>query len=1443
MKMRLSAAGLLLGILISLFSVAQDFSNKGKDFWVGYGLHCRMFQNNTGGTQDMVLYFATEAVTNVRVEIPSVGYVQNYTIPANTIFTSNPLPKNGTQDARLTTEGISNKGIHITSDKPIVAYAHIYNGNVSGATLLFPTTTLGKEYYSINFEQHSNEGNSNCFFYAVAADTGTTTIEVIPSANTQNMVAGNTYTFNLTQGQVFNALGIISGNDGVDLTGSKIRSISTGVGGCKRIAVFSGSGKINIRCPLGTNNTSADNYMVQAFPKNAWGKYYLTVPTSRMPNNFFRIAVTDPSTVVKLNGSVLTGLINNFYYQIAQTGVPNAIEADKPVMVAQYITSANQCGNTTIGSDGDPEVIYLSPVEQNIDKVILNSTPNSAISSQYHFVNVVIPNGGTALSSFRIDGTSPSAAFVTHPQNPGYAYLVQNVSPGQHIIQSDSSFNAIAYGYGNAESYGYNAGANVKDLYQFVSVQNQYATVNFPAACKSSPFYFSITFPYQPTQVKWGFNGLFTDVTISNPVYDSTWTINGKQLYKYKLPTPYTINTIGTYPIKIIAQNPTPEGCSGEQEINYDLQVFERPVADFNFTTNGCLTDSVRFTDNTNTNGRQAIRWSWDFGGGNTSSLKNPVNLFVTPGNNPVKYSVITDIGCLSDTVSKTIVLATPPVARFGLSAPNCLNRTISFYDSSTSATSAIVKWYWDFGDNSPVVIATSNVVQTHSFSTTGPFTVKLKVESATGCQSITFSKLVIVSPNPVAGFNFGNACLPGGTMVFTNTSTISDGSQNAFSYEWNFGDASSISTVQMPSHNYAATGPFPVSLKVTSNNGCVDSMIKTVSTIYAQPVSAFTAPAEVCFGTPVNLTDQSTAPNSTVTQWQWDFGDGNSTQQNPNHNFSAPGSYTVSLIATSAVNCPSAITSKTIIVHALPASGFTTTGPDCATRDITFTDASVPNSGAITKWTWNMGDGTTFVRNSGAAFTHAFTTAGTYTVTLVTETDKGCISPVFSKQLIVHPLPLAGFIMPDNCLTDPFSPFTDTSSIADGSQAQFSWLWNFGDPNATPANPNSSTQKNPKHKYTVVGPYDVTLTVTSNNGCVGSATSQFIVNSTQPVSSFSINQNPECSNQAVKITNGSSIDVGRIVRLVIFWDDVNDPANTSTIMYPTASAVYSHTYPEFFTPVTKNYTIRVVAYSGDSCYHSSTKVLTLKATPEIVFSAIPGVCADQPSFAITQTSVLNGLAGNGVFSGNGIAASGNFNPAAAGVGTHTIRYTYTATNGCENFKEQPVAVFAVPVVTAGPDRFILEGGNALLLGSGTGNNLSYLWSPVTNLSATNIAQPLATPVDDITYSLQVTSADGCTASDQVFVKVLKTPTIPNTFSPNGDGIHDRWEIKYLESYPGATVEIFNRYGQQVYYSVGYSAGWDGNFKGKPLPAGTYYYLINPKNGRKQISGFVDIIR
>ena len=90
---------------------------------------------------------------------------------------------------------------------------------------------------------------------------------------------------------------------------------------------------------------------------------------------------------------------------------------------------------------------------------------------------------------------------------------------------------------------------------------------------------------------------------------------------------------------------------------------------------------------------------------------------------------------------------------------------------------------------------------------------------------------------------------------------------------------------------------------------------------------------------------------------------------------------------------------------------------------------------------------------------------------------------------------------------------------------------------------------------------------------------------------------------------------------------------------------------------------------------------------------------------------------------------------------------------------------------------------------------------------------------------------------------MLKYPVIPNTFTPNGDGINDFWDIKYLNSYPGNTVNIFDRYGRKVYTSNGYNIPWDGTYSGAPLPTGVYYYIIDPKNGRKAIAGYVTIIR
>ncbi|HYC40725.1 MAG TPA: PKD domain-containing protein [Chitinophagaceae bacterium] len=766
-------------------AAGQDFSNRGKDFWVAYGYHQQMTNNMVpGGTQDMVLYFAAEQNANVTISIPGIGYTFNLAVPANSIVASPTLPKNPTgQDARLLTEGVSNKGIHITSDVPVVAYSHIYNQSVSGASILYPTNTLGKEYYSINYANNSNTPNSNCWFYVVATDTGTTTVEITPTANTVGgWTAGNTYTVTLTQGQVYNVMGVLINNNApppytaVDLTGSRIRSVASGSGGCKRIAVFSGSGRIAISCNGST--PSSDNYMSQALPKAAWGKKYLTTPIvgfsvnngntgSPSVGTFYRVCVSNPATNVTVNGAPIgLPLINNFYYQINATTTPMLIEADSAITVAQYFPSQ---GNTGCpggsNGDGDPELIYLSPVEQGINKVVWNASARFQINPQKHYINVVIRNTGTALSSFRLDGAPVAASsWLPHPGDPNYLYARFNVSGVQgnptlntgvpHVVQSDSNFNAIAYGYGGAESYGYNAGTNIKDLYQFITIQNQYGTVNFPATCQNSPFRLSMVFPYQPLQIQWIFgpalNAMgFNDTTLVNPVFDSSWVVNGRTLYRYRLPRTYSIGTPGTYSIRVVALNPTPDGCGNEQIVDFDVQVFSPPDADFTFTNN-CLNDTVYFTDASNPNGRPVISWYWNFDDGNTANTQHATHVYPNPGTYNVRHSLITDIGCVSDTAIYPVNIDSLPVASFTAGTPGCVNQPVAFTDQSYSSGAPLQQWTWNFGDGSPpvVVVAPNPPNQTHIYTIAGTYNATLQVENADGCESVIDTVQVVVRPD-----------------------------------------------------------------------------------------------------------------------------------------------------------------------------------------------------------------------------------------------------------------------------------------------------------------------------------------------------------------------------------------------------------------------------------------------------------------------------------------------------------------------------------------------------------------------------------------------------------------------------------------------------------------------------------------------------------------------
>lgn len=1423
-------------LLLLLFTAArqaysQDFSNKGKEFWIGYGNHVRMYQGNS---QQMVLYITSDVNTTGIVEIPGLSFSTPFVVTANQITTVS-IP----QSAILNSEGKFNTGIHVVAQRAVVVYGHIYNSAVSGATLCLPVSTLGREYVSVNYTQESNEGDSYSYFFVVATEDNTT-IEITPSATTLNGWSPNTtYSITLNKGQIYQVLSTI------DLTGSTVKSVTGAGGGCKRIAVFCGSGKISIGCP---SPGSSDNLFQQVYPTSTWGKKYITVSSHNLSsadhNNFYRVIKSKPSAVVNVDGNIIpqASFVNNLYYTFNNIGT-HVISSDEPILVAQYFTTQNCSGNPV---PGDPEMIYLNPIEQTISNVTLYSSQFFQIG--YHGLNVVVKTGGTALSSMKLDGVNIGQQFSPVPNDPAYSYAKLPVGAGTHTLAGDSGFNAIAFGFGNAESYGYSAGTNLKDLYQYITIQNDYSTVNFPAACKNQPLRFAMTFPYQASQIKWVFGSALnaqgiTDTTINAPVADSSFIINGRTLYRYKLAKDYNITQVGNYTVTVLAINPTAtDGCGGEQEIEYDLQVFDQPKAAFQYTHNGCLSDSVVFTDNTDGKGRPVIRWNWDFGDANTSTVKDPKHKYATSNTYTVRHSAMTDVGCLSDTVQQSIPISDPPTAKFAVSPTTCEKSAVTFTDQSNPSGSTLVKWTWTFGDNTAPLVATNGNPVNHTYATTGTFNVTLQVETNSGCKSNVFTFPVTIHPKPKADFVLPAAvCLPQGAAPFTDQSTIADGSQSQFTYLWNFGDGNTA-TAKNPVHNYTGVGPYGVKLQVTSNNGCVHDTTKQLSAIFAQPKAGFTAPAEVCLSDSAAFTDQSSAANSTITQWFWDFGDGTTSNlQNPKKKWSTPNTYAVKLYTKSAVGCNSDTITKQVVANPLPNSNFNFSSPTCETKSITFTDASVANAGNIVKWNWTFGDGGTSTLQSP---THTYAAAGSYTVLLDVETNKGCKNVITPKQVAVNPLPVPKFGLPGVCSNDPFAEFTDSTTIADGSESQLTYLWNFGDANATPANPNTSTIKNGRHRYNVPGAYTITLTVTSKDGCSQTTTRQFVVNSSLPQAAFNVNNTADmCSNKDVTITDASTIDIGKIIRVEVYWDYLNDPTKKTVDDNPAQGKVYTYKYPEFGAPLTKTYQVRYVVYSGVTCLNQAIQTITLKAAPGVQFDPMAGVCQEIEPFQVLTASETFGLAGTGTFTGASISSNGLFDPAAAKPGLHNIRYTFNASNGCTNYAEQSIRVYPTPIVDAGPDRVVLEGGFITIVTKTSGNNLSYLWSPSIGLDDATSASPKSSPPADQEYLLTVTSGDGCIASDRVIVKLLKQIKVPNAFSPNNDGINDKWEILYLESYPGCEVEVFNRYGQSVFKSTGYSSAWDGTFRGAQLPVGTYYWIINPKNGRKAVTGSVTIIR
>ncbi|MBC8035247.1 MAG: gliding motility-associated C-terminal domain-containing protein [Chitinophagaceae bacterium] len=206
-----------------------------------------------------------------------------------------------------------------------------------------------------------------------------------------------------------------------------------------------------------------------------------------------------------------------------------------------------------------------------------------------------------------------------------------------------------------------------------------------------------------------------------------------------------------------------------------------------------------------------------------------------------------------------------------------------------------------------------------------------------------------------------------------------------------------------------------------------------------------------------------------------------------------------------------------------------------------------------------------------------------------------------------------------------------------------------------------------------------------------------------------------------------------------------------------------------------------------------------------------------------------------------GLSSSVVSNPLASPSDTTRYKVVITDGNECSDTALVTVNIWKKPRAIAGADQYLFEGDTVQLNGSASGTDITFFWTPEVPVNAVT---PRVHPGSNTTYTLHVESERGCTAAtDEVFVRVYKKLTIPNAFSPNSDGINDNWQIINLDTYPDSRIVVFNRYGQQVYAAAGYSGAWNGSNNGKPLPAGTYYYIIDLKISRPVLTGWVFIAR
>ncbi|MCB0836931.1 MAG: PKD domain-containing protein [Bacteroidetes bacterium] len=751
-------------------------------------------------------------------------------------------------------------------------------------------------------------------------------------------------------------------------------------------------------------------------------------------------------------------------------------------------------------------------------------------------------------------------------------------------------------------------------------------------------------------------------------------------------------------------------GCTSSP-VFVTVDVIEPPIANISGDLLVCEGDMTILT------GSGATTYSWSNGAqANTATFNNITQ------NTPV-YMIPFQQGCPGDTVEALILTHEQPVADFN--APEeCEGRITSFTDLSSVVGGSIVKWNWNFQDPSSGNANFANTANpAHTFTAAGSYFVELKVTSNAGCED-THIEMVEVAPIPDVDFSFTNVC-QGLDNQFTDLSTIAPGA-TITQREWDFGDGSPTTVGPSAAHAYSDYGYFNVTLTVTSDNGCENSFTKTIF-VHPNPIADFDV-LSACQDSVVLVANGSIVPGvlDFIQSYTWNFGDptsanNTSTRINPTHVYPDPGVYNISLTITTENGCVSTI-SRDLGVYTRPNAEFAVDG-SCEKDRIRFTDLSTvggPISTPIKTYFWDFGDSTT----SDLQSPHHFYTSsgpGTYRVVFGVGTSQYCVDTVI-KDVVIHPNPVSIFKYEPVCVDDSMS-FTNLSTISSGLM---NYQWNFGD------NTPGTSLDNPKYLYSAPGTYNVSLLVTSNEGCT--------------------------SYRGVDVDVYALPDIPHTLEETVCFGDiatlqaVSSPDDEILWYYNLTDEEPFHTGNSFTThPLPYGATYYVESVSSFGCTNTRIPITAH------VFSA-------ESAQIVSTPEVINLPLGTVEFS---VASTANIEA-----------YSWNLSDGSFSDEPSPVHEYEFPGV----------------------------------------------------YEISVSLIDenGCelTLTKVIEVKKLVNISTPSAFSPNGDGINDLFRIGHF-NLSQFSIQIFNRWGQMVFESNNPDFEWNGRtIKGNMVHEGVYVYKL-----------------